>query len=208
MLRKLKKKYPAENIKKYYEYRAVKRFEETGSVTDSRHRNSGRPKSIRNATNIAEVRQVIGETSQISLRKVLGNIANQASRTRVHRMLRFEIKLTPYTISVMQHFKDSDIESRLHFAHDQIADVIWFSDEAHFHLNAQVNKRNCWFWGSEKPDLFLEKPLHGKTATAWTAVSSAGIIGPFFFEDESGDIATVNSDHYLRLLRNKFLPAL
>ena len=112
----------------------------------------------------------------------------------------------------MQHLKDSDIESRLHFAHwmkenDQIADFIWFSDEAHFHLNAQVNKRNCRFGGSEKPDLYLEKPLHGEKVTAWATMSSAGIIGPFFFEDESGDVATVNSDSYLKLLRTKFLPA-
>ena len=44
VLRELKKKYPAENIKNKYVYRAVKHFEETGSVTDGRHRNSGRPK--------------------------------------------------------------------------------------------------------------------------------------------------------------------
>ena len=133
-----------------------------------------------------QVRQVIGETPQMSVRKVIGNSSNQASRTNVHRMLRFDLKLTPYTISVMQHLKDSDTESRLHFAHwmkenDQITDVIWFLDEAHFHLNAQVNKRNCRFWGSEKPDLYLEKPLHGEKVTAWAAMSSAEIIGPFFF---------------------------
>ena len=97
----------------------------------------------------------------------------------------------------MQHLKDSDIESKLHFAHwmeenDQIADVIWLSDEAHFHLNAEVNKWNCRFWGSEKPDLYLEKSLHGEKVTAWAAMSSAGIIGPFFFEDESGDVATTD----------------
>ena len=39
-------------------------------------------------------------------------------------------------------------------------------------------------------------------------MSSAGIIGPFFFEDESGDVAIINSDRYLRLLRTKWLPAL
>ena len=46
----------------------------------------------------------------------------------------------------MQHLKDSDTESRLHLAHwmkenDQMADVICFSGEAHFHLNAQINKK-------------------------------------------------------------------
>ena len=56
--------------------------------------------------------------------------------------------------------------------------------------------------------MYLEKPLHGKKVTAWVAMRSAGIIKLFFFEDESGDVATVNRDHYLRLLWTKFLPAL
>ena len=68
--------------------------------------------SVRSAENIAEVRQVIGETPQMTVRKV--NISNQASRTSVHRMLRFDLKRTPYTLSVVQQLKDSDIESRLH----------------------------------------------------------------------------------------------
>ncbi len=113
----------------------------------------------------------------------------------------------------MQHLKDSDIESRLRFAHwmkenDEIADVLWFTDEAHFYLSAEVNKRNCRYWGSEKPDFHLEKPLHDKKVTVWATISSAGIIGPFFFEDESGDAATINSDRYLKMLKTKFMPAL
>ena len=127
---------------------------------------------------------MIAETPRMSVRKVLGNITNHASKTSIHRMLRFDLTLTPYTISVTQHLKDSDIESILQFAHwmkenDENADVIWFSDEAHFYLNAQVNKRKCQFWGSEKPDLYLEKPMHGEKVT-W-ALSSTGVIGPFFF---------------------------
>lgn len=43
--------------------------------------------------------------------------------------------------------------------------------------------------------------------TVWAALSSAGVIGPFFFETD-GEVKTVNSDRYLHLLRNKFIPAL
>ena len=64
---------------------------------------------------------------------------------------------------------------------DQIVDSIWFSEEANFHLNAQVNKRNCRFWGSHKPDKCLEKTLHGEKVRAWVAMSSTGIMGPFLF---------------------------
>ena len=31
----------------------------------------------------------------MSVRKVLGSISNQASKTSVHRMLRFDLKLAP-----------------------------------------------------------------------------------------------------------------
>ena len=40
------------------------------------------------------------------------------------------------------------------------------------------------------------------------ALSSFGVIGPFFFENAEGDVETVNSDRYLALLRTKFLTAL
>ena len=79
-------------------------------------------------------------------------------------MLRYDLKLTPYTVCIMQHLKQSDAESRLSFArrmitNNDIADKIWFSDEAHFHLNAEVNKKNVRYWGIEKPNYYLEKPL-------------------------------------------------
>jgi hypothetical protein len=64
----------------------------------------------------------------------------------------------------MQHLKENDIESRLHFAHwvktnQDIVDLLWFSDESHFYLNSALNKKNCRHWGSEKPEYHLEKSL-------------------------------------------------
>jgi hypothetical protein len=89
-----------------------------------------------------------------------------------------------------------------------IADHSWFSEEAHFYLNAHVNKRNCRFWGTEKPDFCMGRSLHSDKLTVWAALSSSGIIGPFFFEDENGDTETINSVRYLELLKKKFIPAL
>ena len=70
-----------------------------------------------------------------------------------------------------------------------------------------MNKQNCCFWGTEKPNFHYEKPLHGDKITVWVTLSSAGVIGPFFFE-EKGDNATVNSERYIQLLKNKFMSAL
>ena len=85
----------------------------------------------------------------------------------------------------MQHLKEPGIASRLGFArwmkeHIEIL-VLWFSDEAHFYLNAQVNQKNCCYWGSEKPNIYIEKPLHGKKVTVWATMSATGTVGPFFF---------------------------
>ena len=41
-----------ENYTKQHIYRIVKRFEEIGSVIEGRHRNTGRPKSVRSFENI------------------------------------------------------------------------------------------------------------------------------------------------------------
>ena len=128
-------------------------------------------------------------------------------------MLKYDLKLTPYKISIVQRLKPTDIESRLSFArwvteNEDIVGQIWFSDEAHFYLNAQVNKKNAIFWGTEKPEFYIEKPLHSEKVTVWAALSAGGIIGPFFFENENGTVETVNQERYLNILKNKFLPAL
>ena len=74
---------------------------------------------------------------------------------------------------------------------------IIFSDEAHFDLGGYVNKQNCRIWGTEKPYEYIEKLTHPKRVTIWFGFSSKGIIGPFFFENEQGEIVTVNDDRYL-----------
>ena len=155
VIRMMQKRYPGEDkLSKLQVCKVVKRFKLTGSVEDRRHRNPGRPKLGRSAENVEEVRRLMAETPQKSVRKVLGDITNECMFSRVYRILRFDLKLFPYTISVMQHLKQSDIESRLDFAtwmkdRLNILDRIWFSDEFHFHLNAVVNKQNCRFWGKE-----------------------------------------------------------
>ena len=107
----------------------------------------------------------------------------------------------------MQHLKESDIARRLGFArwmkeHIEILDVLWFSDEADFYSNAQVKRR------IEKPNIYIVKPLHDEKVTVRAAMSATGRVGPFFFEDDFRDVQTINTERYLNVLKNKFLPAL
>lgn len=50
-------------------------------------------------------------------------------------------------------------------------------------------------------------PLHSPKVTVWCAISSAGIIGPWFFE-ENGNTVTVNSDRYVNMLEQFLFPRL
>ena len=68
---------------------------------------------------------MFAETPQISVRKLANCNTENASPTNVYRMLRFDLKLTPYTISIMQHLKPHDIDYRIQFGrwmieHDNI----------------------------------------------------------------------------------------
>ncbi|GBO21533.1 hypothetical protein AVEN_63098-1 [Araneus ventricosus] len=71
---------------------------------------------------------------------------------------------------------------------------IWFTDEAHFHLNGFVHKQKWRFWGSENLHLCEEKPLHSPEVTAWVAVCSRSIIGPFVMQE------TISSERYITIL--------
>jgi hypothetical protein len=47
-----------------------------------------------------------------------------------------------------------------------------------------------------------EKLHHTQTITVWAAISSHGLLGTIFFEE------TVNTERYLSMLRNTFVPQL
>ena len=52
------------------------------------------------------------------------------------------------------------------------------------------------------------KSLHSQKVTVWCTLSKAGIIGPYFFEDEYGQAVTVNSERYVAMLQDYFIPHL
>ncbi|GBN48028.1 hypothetical protein AVEN_55603-1 [Araneus ventricosus] len=109
----------------------------------------------------------------------------------------------PYKIQSHQDIPIKAVRQRFDFANDILTMIdnegfdvgcIWFTDEAHFHLNRFVNKQNWRFWGSENPHLCEEKPLHSPKVTAWIEVCSRDIIGPFFMGE------TISSERYITIL--------
>ena len=137
------------------------------------------------------------------------SIATSHSKFSFHRILRENLKLFPYKLSVVQFLTNDQKEKRMRFAGEILEKIgsqevsvntIWFSDECHFHLNGYVNRQNYRIWGSENPHLALEKQAHPVRVSVWCAISAQGIIGPFFFEE------TVNAKRYLEMLKKSFFP--
>jgi hypothetical protein len=61
---------------------------------------------------------------------------------------------------------------------------VWSSVEVHFHISGTVNKQNFRYW---------------------YALSTVGIVGPYFFE-EGGVTVTVISNRYCEMLENFIRP--
>ena len=56
------------------------------------------------------------ENPEKSVRQVVSDLTNVTNYSSVYKMLRFDLNYFPCNISVMQHLKESDIESRIEFA--------------------------------------------------------------------------------------------
>ena len=93
-------------LNKMYIHWLLKKFEKTGSIEDGRQANQ-RLNPARTPAVITKVKDMFAETPIISVRRLANSITENASSTSVYRMLRFDLKLTPYHISVIQHLKPS-----------------------------------------------------------------------------------------------------
>ena len=119
-----------------------------------------------------------------------------------------------YHLSRCQQLQQPDYGARINWATTFLAnqatdphyeDEIWWSDEAHCHISGHVNSHNAVYWGSQKPTTVIERPLHPIKVTIWCAMSSHGVLGPYFIE-ENGVTVTVNGARYLDMLDTKFYP--
>jgi hypothetical protein len=66
----------------------------------------------------------------------------------------------------------------------ELVNNLLMSDEARFHLSGFINKQNFRYWSATNPTELHEIPLRNSKVTALCAISSFGIIGPYFSEDE------------------------
>ena len=190
----------------------VAKFNEFGTVqnrnrkSDERGSLSGR-KRVRDEPLIARIRSDVENSPKRSTRKRCQSLG--IARTTLRRVLKDDLGKYPYRIQTKQKLTPADMKRREEMAvvlMDKIEEnktflpYLFTSDEAHFHLDGQVNSKNNVFWGSERPTEVAQKPLHSPKVTAWCAMSTLGIFGPFFFE-ERGETVTVNAERYIKVLK-------
>lgn len=127
------------------------------------------------------------------------------------RRILHSMKFHPYKIANVQELSENDRRLRVEFCirflelqqRDRTVNSnLFMSDEAHFHLNGDVNRQNCRYWSTENPHQLHERPLHSPKVTVWCAVSSSRLIGPYFFEGEDGETVTVTAARYVNMLEN------
>lgn len=166
-------------------------MEEAGVTINKKQ--TGRPSSRRNEENVAQLNVYVQDDPCLPTRKPSDAMA--IPPTSLRRIMKLDLKLHPYKIQLVQELKENDLISRNTFVDTMFERFtnILFSDEAHFHLNRQVNKKNCSFWSEVNLQLKHQRPLH-----------SPNISGAYIFEDPCGNSVTVNSAEYVIVLRDFF----
>ncbi|GFV39508.1 DUF4817 domain-containing protein [Trichonephila clavipes] len=79
-------------------------------------------------------------------------------RSSTQKILRKSLHMFPFKIQTHHAVPVRAVQQRDDFANQMLTMIdsegfdvgcIWFTEEAHFHLNGFVNKQNWRFWGSE-----------------------------------------------------------
>ena len=79
-------------------------------------------------------------------------------------------------------------------------DHCFFSDEAWFNLNGNVNSQNCRFWSANNPHLIHDIPLHQEKIGVWAAMTKRRVFFTFLNN-------IVNSDVYKTFI-DQLIPTL
>lgn len=185
----------------------VNTFRESGSVAKT---GAGGHQTARTPENVERVRESFVRSPRRSARKHAAALG--LSDRTVRRILHQDLNFHPYKMAVTQALNETDFNARRNacealgenLPHDTL---VFFSDEAHFHISGCVNKQNMRYWSANNPRELHQKPLHCERVTVWCAISRVGIIGPYFFEENERTVS-VNAVRYREMITTFFLPKL
>ena len=166
--------------------RIVIKFKETGRVHDIDK--SGRPRSVISSDTVQKVEEMLTDSPRTSVRE--GALELGISKDSFHRAA-IEIGFRPYRPYTVIELSDDDFDRREEFCSTFLAklkqetgllDKIIWSDESEFRLNGVVNRHNCCYWAPSNPHQQIPIAEHAPGVMVWCGLTSAGIIGPYFFD--------------------------
>jgi hypothetical protein len=184
--------------------RLVSKFETYGSVLDLPR--SGRKKDVDTPDVETKILESVIKGPTSSIRERASEL--DLSKSELKRILS-NMDFHAYRPSLLEKLTGAQKDARLTAcdAFRQKADSdksflqnLWFSDECRFSLDRVVNKQNCVFYALENPHYSIPVSHTKKSTHVWCALSTHGIIGPYFFRE------FVTSKSYTEMLLSYFLP--
>ena len=190
--------------------RLVARLRTTGSVVEASRTRLPSPATKRA---VKVIRRAIIRNPNLSVRGLARRTG--VPRSTVDRVLRKWLRLHPYKLQRVHGLRRGDRAKRIRLARwlvqklqsQRFTGAFFMSDEAHFYLDGTVGKANCRFWGTENPHETMDHDPYAPHVTAWCAISTRAIIGPYFFE-ERGHTVTVTALRYKAMLERFLVPEL
>jgi hypothetical protein len=137
--------------------RLYDKFCEFGTVLDLPR--DGRPK-ISDEKSTDAIMEILAEKPKSTLTEI--SAATNLSRTTIQRRIKYDIGQKSYKLQIHQQLEEEDYDRRVEMAETLLPilqlpankKLIYYSDEAVFHVNGHVHKQNCRIWGYEKQKRF------------------------------------------------------
>lgn len=188
-------------------WKNVRKYQENGTSHNLNKGRSGRKRTSRSEENIENVRILLQENPNVSIRRN----GLPLSRSTFNRIILHDLHWHPYKIHSRQHLMETDYARRREYAAWLLSKPVRFldrvviGDEAAFFMNGKVNSQNTRMY-SEKgnpPEFNYEVPFCREKLSVWIGICGNGsIIGPFFYEN------TMTGAKYLDLINDSILPEL
>ena len=166
-----------------------------GRVQDRR---KGRNSSIKEAE-VKKVETLYRSSQLLSLCTASRKIG--LLKRKVSTILRQKILKTAYKANIYMNLTERQRKTKIAaykslLRKKEILPKVWFSDASWFYSDGIAENKNQYFWAFNKNAVEpIESQLTPFKVMVWAAVSSKGLIGPYFFH-KNGSHITVNQETY------------
>lgn len=199
-------KYPGVYVSINSLRKLVRKFDQTGQVTDKK-----KIKMEHNENDAASllVMESVRNDPKMSIRKRSTEL--EVSKSHIQRILK-ELNLRPFKPVFIHKLEAGDPARRLDFCltigerimeRSAFHKDIFFSDESTFTTNGVVSSQNCRYWAEVNPNFkIVTNSQKYKKVNVWCGIWSDRIVGPYFFD------SNLNQESYLEMLETVVLPFL